>query len=41
VDKVLGIFEPHSETIRKSKIATPNEFGKLVTIQEAEHQIIV
>src|SRR5206468_38117 len=24
----------------KGKIATPNEFGKLVTIQESEHQII-
>lgn len=39
-DKVLSIFEPHTETIRKGKIATPNEFGNLVTIQEAEHQII-
>ena len=39
-DKVLSIFEPHTETIRKGKVATPNEFGKLVTIQEAEHQII-
>ena len=39
-DKVLSIFEPHTETIRKGKIATPNEFGKLVSIQEAEHQII-
>ena len=39
-DKVLSIFEPHTETIRKGKIATPNEFGKLVTIQEVEHQII-
>jgi hypothetical protein len=39
-DKVLSIFEPHTETIRKDKIAAPNEFGKLVTIQESEHQII-
>jgi len=39
-DKVLSVFEPHTEAIRKGKIATPNEFGKLVTIQEAEHQII-
>ena len=39
-DKVLSVFEPHTETIRKGKIATPNEFGKLVTIQESEHQII-
>jgi len=39
-EKVLSVFEPHTETIRKGKIATPNEFGKLVTIQESEHQII-
>src|SRR2546428_7533079 len=38
--KVLSVFEPHTETIRKGKIAKPNEFGKLVTIQESEHQII-
>jgi IS5 family transposase len=39
-DKVLSLFEPHTEAIRKGKIAKPTEFGKLVTIQEAEHQII-
>ncbi len=39
-DKVLSIFEPHTEIIRKGKIARPNEFGKLVTVQESEHQII-
>ncbi len=39
-DKVLSVFEPHTEIIRKGKIAKPNEFGKLVTIQESEHQII-
>src|SRR5438128_3272708 len=39
-DKVLSLFEPHTATIRKGKIAKPNEFGNLVTIQEAEHQII-
>jgi transposase, IS5 family len=39
-DKVLSLFEPHTETIRKGKIAKPNEFGNLVTIQESEHQII-
>jgi IS5 family transposase len=39
-DKVLSIFEPHTETIRKGKMSTPNEFGKLVTIQESEHQIV-
>jgi IS5 family transposase len=39
-DKVLSVFEPHTTTIRKGKIAKPNEFGNLVTIQEAEHQIV-
>jgi IS5 family transposase len=36
-DKVLSVFEPHTEAIRKGKIAKPTEFGKLVTIQESEH----
>jgi IS5 family transposase len=39
-DKVLSVFEPHTEAIRKGKIAKPTEFGKLVTIQESEHQIV-
>ena len=39
-DKVLSIFEPHTEAIRKGKVVKPTEFGNLVTIQEAEHQII-
>jgi IS5 family transposase len=39
-DKVLSVFELHTEAIRKGKIAKPTEFGKLVTIQESEHQII-
>jgi len=39
-DKVLSVFEPHTEAIRKGKPVKPTEFGKLVTIQEAEHQII-
>jgi IS5 family transposase len=39
-DKVLSVFESHTEAIRKGKIAKPTEFGKLVTIQESEHQII-
>ena len=38
--KVLSLFERHTVTIRKGKIAKPNEFGNLVTIQEAEHQIV-
>jgi transposase, IS5 family len=39
-DKVLSVFESHTEAIRKGKHVKPTEFGKLVTIQEAEHQII-
>jgi IS5 family transposase len=39
-DKVLSVFEPHTEAIRKGKHVKPTEFGKLVTIQEAEHQIM-
>lgn len=39
-DKVLSLFEPHTEAIRKGKIAKPTEFGKLVTVQEAEQQIV-
>jgi IS5 family transposase len=39
-DKVLSVFEPHTEAIRKGKMVKPTEFGKLVTIQETEHQII-
>ena len=39
-EKVLSLFEPHTTTIRKGKMSKPNEFGNLVTIQEAEHQII-
>jgi IS5 family transposase len=39
-EKVLSVFEPHTEAIRKGKVAKPTEFGKLVTVQEAEHQIV-
>jgi IS5 family transposase len=38
--KLLSIFEPHTEAIRKGKAAKPTEFGKLVKIQEAEGQFI-
>lgn len=39
-DKVLSVFEPHTEVIRKGKLRRPTEFGKVVTIQEAEGQIV-
>ena len=38
--KLLSIFETHSEVIRKGKASKPNEFGKLVLIQEAENQVV-
>jgi transposase, IS5 family len=38
--KVLSLFEPTAEVIRKGKAGKPNEFGKVVKIQEAENQII-
>lgn len=36
----MSLFEPHTEIIRKGKASKPNEFGKLVQVQEAENQII-
>ena len=39
--KTLSLFEPSTEVIRKSKAAKPNEFGKMVKLQEAENQIVV
>ena len=38
--KIVSLFEPHSEIIRKGKANKPTEFGKLVQVQEAEQQII-
>src|SRR6185295_3811201 len=37
--KILSLFEPSTEVIRKGKAAKPNEFGKMVKLQEAENQI--
>ena len=39
-DKVLSLFEPQTEAIRKGKAAKPTEFGKVVKIQEAEAGVI-
>ena len=39
-EKVLSLFEPHTEAIRKGKMAKPTEFGKMVTIQEAEGGLV-
>ena len=38
--KILSLFEPSTEVIRKGKAGKPNEFGKMLKLQEAENQII-
>jgi len=38
--KIVSLFEPHTEIIRKGKASKPTEFGKMVQLQEAENQII-
>ncbi|MGB6308230.1 MAG: ISNCY family transposase [Steroidobacteraceae bacterium] len=38
--KLVSLFEPHTEVIRKGKASKPTEFGKMVKIQEAEAQIV-
>jgi IS5 family transposase len=39
--KILSVFEPSTEVIRKGKIGKPNEFGKMIKLQEAENQLII
>jgi len=39
-EKLVSIFEPTTEIIRKGKASKPTEFGKMVKIQEGENQII-
>jgi IS5 family transposase len=39
-DKVLSLFEPHSQVIRKGKAHKPTEFGRLVRIDEVENGIV-
>src|ERR1700724_1371955 len=38
--KLLSLFDPSTEVIRKGKAGKPNEFGKMVKLQEAENQIV-
>lgn len=40
VGKLVSVFEPSTEVIRKGKASKPTEFGKMVKIQEAENQIV-
>ena len=39
--KIVSLFEPSTEIIRKGKAGKPNEFGKMVKLQEAENQIVI
>jgi len=39
--KILSVFEPSTEVIRKGKASKPNEFGKVLKLQEAGNQIVV
>jgi transposase, IS5 family len=39
--KIVSIFEPSTEVIRKGKSGKPTEFGKLIKLQEAENQIVI
>jgi len=38
--KLVSVFEPATEVIRKGKAGKPNEFGNIAKIQEAENQIV-
>ena len=38
--KLVSLFEPATEIIRKGKAGKPTEFGKMVKLQEAENQIV-
>jgi IS5 family transposase len=38
--KLLSLFEPETEAIRKGKASKPTEFGKLVKIQETDGQFV-
>lgn len=38
--KILSLFEAHSVVIRKGKAHKPNEFGRLVRVDEVEHGLV-
>jgi hypothetical protein len=39
--KIVSVFEPTTEIIRKGQAGKPTEFGKMVKLPEAENQIVV
>ena len=38
--KVLSLFEPHTQAIRKGKAHKPTEFGRLVRLDEVENGVV-
>jgi IS5 family transposase len=38
--KIISIFEPHAQILRRGKLHKPTEFGNVVKVQEAENGII-
>jgi hypothetical protein len=39
--KLVSVFEPSTEVIRKGKAGKPTEFGKMMKLQEAENKIVI
>jgi IS5 family transposase len=39
-DKILSLFEEHTVVIRKGKAHKPNEFGRLVRVDEVENGVV-
>jgi len=39
--KLVSLFEPHTEVIRKGKAAKPTEFGKMVKIRNRSFQAVL
>ncbi|MGI9557943.1 MAG: ISNCY family transposase [Solirubrobacterales bacterium] len=39
-DKLISLFEPEAEILRRGKLHRPTEFGRLVKVQESENGIV-
>ena len=39
-EKIVSLFEEHTQVIRKGKVHKPTEFGRLVRIDQAENGIV-
>ena len=40
LEKIVSIFEPHAQILRRGKAGKPTEFGQMVKVQEAENGLI-